>query len=83
MKMVSTEALVAALLRMGFTEMRTDYKESHRIFVHRRSGLKVTVPHTGEPIRPIHLSAIRQQISNFEIATDEEFDRQVSRRVSG
>lgn len=75
-KTVSTRALAAALARMGFTELRAS-EGSHRIFEHRGSGLKVTIPHTGEPIRPVHLSAIRRQISNFQIATDEEFDYQV------
>ena len=82
-KMISTRALVAALLRMGFTELKRGNADSHRIFEHRRSGLKVTVPRKGEPIRPVHLSAIRRQVSNFEIATDEEFDRQLSGRASG
>jgi predicted RNA binding protein YcfA (HicA-like mRNA interferase family) len=75
---VSTKALAAALVRMGFAELRSGGAGSHRIFEHRGSGLKVTVPHRGEPIRPVHLSAIRRQVSNFEIASDEEFDRLVA-----
>ena len=79
-KTVSTKALTDALLRMGFTELRASRAGSHRIYEHRGSGLKVTVPRSKEPIRRVHLSAIRRQVSNFEIASDEEFDRQVSGR---
>jgi predicted RNA binding protein YcfA (HicA-like mRNA interferase family) len=77
-KTVSTKALTAALLRMGFAELRSSRGGSHRVFEHRGSGLKVTVPSSREPIRRVHLSAIRRQISNFEIASDEEFDRLVT-----
>lgn len=77
-KTASTKALTDALLRMGFIELRASHKGSHRIYEHQGSGLKVTVPHNREPIRRVHLSAIRRQISNFQIASDEEFDRQVS-----
>jgi predicted RNA binding protein YcfA (HicA-like mRNA interferase family) len=76
-KRISTKALADALIRMGFTEISPGYTGIHRIFEHHSSGLKVTVPRNREPIRPVHLSAIRRQISNFEIASDEKFDRRV------
>jgi predicted RNA binding protein YcfA (HicA-like mRNA interferase family) len=82
-KVVSTEAVAAALVRLGFIELTGRDADSHRIFKHRAAGLTVTVPRNGEPMRPVHLSAIRRQISNFAIASDEEFDRQLSARRRG
>jgi len=63
---------------MGFLEIRRRDGGTHRIFRHEKSGLTVTVPEDKEAIRPVHLSAIRRQISNFDIADVEEFDRCVS-----
>lgn len=76
-RMISTKALAAALVRLGFREVNRNATGHHRIFEHPDSGLKLTVPQSGEQIRPVHLSAIRRQISNFEIASDEEFDREL------
>ena len=82
-KLVTPDTLTHALIRMGFSEVRSGAAGSHRLFRHGDSGLQVTVPNSGELVRPVHLSAIRRQVSNFEIASDDEFDRQLSRRRNG
>jgi predicted RNA binding protein YcfA (HicA-like mRNA interferase family) len=76
-KMVSTRVLTRALEKIGFAEVRSG-KGSHRIFKHTETGLLVTIPGGHDSIRPVHLSAIRRQISNFDIASDIEFDKYLS-----
>lgn len=71
--------LVAKTLKeLGFDEIIRG-GGSHHVFVHRATNLRVTAPGAGKVIRPVHVAAIKAQLANFDIATEQDFEARLRR----
>jgi predicted RNA binding protein YcfA (HicA-like mRNA interferase family) len=73
---VTTSELVKVLRELGFAE--TVKLGAHTVFRHRNKQASVTIP-TGRPYVPmVHLRAIQETMSNYDIISRTDFEKRLN-----
>jgi predicted RNA binding protein YcfA (HicA-like mRNA interferase family) len=75
-KAVTFRQLQKALNELGF---QSEELGSHVIFRHSKTGVVLTVPNTGQTVRPIYVSTAARQIVNSGIATASTFESKLGK----
>ncbi len=71
---VATLDMINFLERIGFVQLRAG-KGRHAVYRHEATGLLVTLPTGDKDLRPIFTRAIQKQLDNFNIVSEEKFDK--------